>query len=126
MSYVRVYASPDGESHCEDVVVAMVPTEVFPGLPLLSVAAPIPLAALVLVRFPDEARHAGWRCPPRRQFVVFGADVEVEVSDGTVRHIPAGSPLLFEDTSGKGHATRILAAGETLALFLPLPDDHAG
>src|SRR5579871_2062854 len=30
MSYVRVYASPDGESHFEDVVVAMVPTEVFP------------------------------------------------------------------------------------------------
>ncbi len=119
MTYVRVYAGPDGESHLEDVTVDMEPTAVFPGLPLLGVAAPIPVTALILVGFPAEARDAGWRCPPRRQFVVFGAAVEVTVSDGAMRQIPAGSPVLFEDTAGKGHATRVLADGDTLALFLP-------
>jgi hypothetical protein len=122
MTYVRVFAGTDGESHMEDVAVAMVPTEVFPGLPLLAVAPPIPTTALILVRFPEEARAAGWRRPPRRQVVVFGADIEVEVSDGAVRRISAGSPVLFEDTTGKGHATRVLGEGETLALFLPLAD----
>jgi quercetin dioxygenase-like cupin family protein len=119
---VRVYAGWDGESHMEDVAVAMMPTEVFPGLPLLSVAPPIPTTSLILVSFPPEARVAGWRHPPRRQVVIFGADIEVEVSDGSVRRISAGSPVLFEDTTGKGHATRVLAEGETLALFLPLAD----
>jgi len=122
MTYLRVYAGPDGESHMEDVVVAMEPTEVFPGLPLLAVAPPIPTTSLILVRFPMEVRAAGWRHPPRRQVVVFGADIEVEVSDGTIRRISAGSPVLFEDTTGKGHATRVLTEGETLVLFLPLAD----
>jgi hypothetical protein len=122
MTYIRVYAGEDGESHVEDVAVDMPATEVFPGLPLLGVAGPIPLTSLVFVRFPPEARHAGWRRPPRRQFVVFGVDVEVEVSDGTVRHVRAGSPVLFEDMHGKGHNTRILGDGHTLALFLPLPE----
>jgi hypothetical protein len=122
MTYVRVYAGPDGESHLEEVAAAMAPTEVFPGLPLLFVAPPIPTTSLIMVRFPAEAREAGWRHPPRRQFVIFGADIEIEVSDGAVRRIGAGSPVLFEDTTGKGHATRILAQGETLALFLPLAD----
>jgi hypothetical protein len=106
----------------EEVDTAMAPTEVFPGLPLLFVAPPIPTTSLILVRFPAEAREAGWRHPPRRQFVVFGADIEIEVSDGAVRRISAGSPVLFEDMTGKGHATRIMAEGETLALFLPLAD----
>jgi hypothetical protein len=122
MTYVRVYAGQDGESHMEEVTVPMKSTEVFPGLPLLDVAAPIPTTSLILVRFPAEAKEAGWRRPPCRQFVVFGAEIEVEVSDGAVRRITAGSPVLFEDTTGNGHATRILAEGETLALFLPLPD----
>lgn len=122
MTYLRVYAGPDGASHLEDVAVDMVPTAVFPGLPLLAVAAPIPLTALLLVSFPPEAHDAGWRCPPRRQFVVFGAAIEVRVSDGAVRQVPAGSPVLFEDTTGQGHATRVLADGDTLALFLPVAD----
>lgn len=122
MTYVRVYTGPDGESHIEDVGVDMAPTAVFPGLPLLAVAAPIPLTSLIFVGFPAEARDAGWRHPPRRQFVIFAAEIEVTVSDGTVRRIAAGSPVLFEDTTGKGHATRILAKGETLVLFLPMAD----
>lgn len=122
MTYVRVYAGPDGESHLEDVAVETTPTAVFPGFPLLAVAAPLPLTAMIMVSYPPEARDAGWRHPPRRQFVVFGADIEVRVSDGAIRQIPAGSPVLFEDTTGKGHATRVLAEGDTLALFLPLAD----
>jgi hypothetical protein len=122
MIYARVYAGPDGESHFEDVALDTTPTEVFPGLPLLAVAAPIAATSVIFVGVPVEALDAGWRRPPRRQFVIFGADIEVEVSDGELRHFPAGSPVLFEDTTGKGHATRILAEGETLALFLPLAE----
>ncbi|HZS89396.1 MAG TPA: hypothetical protein VFE42_18130 [Chloroflexota bacterium] len=121
-TYTLVYAGPDGESHFGDVAIDTVPTEVFPGLPRLDVASPIATTSLTFVGFPMESLVAGWRRPPRRQFVIFGADAEVEVSDGEVRRIRAGNPVLFEDTTGKGHATRLLAEGETLAVFLPLPD----
>jgi hypothetical protein len=120
MRYVRVYAGQDGETHFEDVEVAFVATEVFPGLPLLDVAPPIAISSLVFVGFPAEARGMGWRRAPRRQFVIFGADVEVEVSDGEIRRIAASRPILFEDTTGKGHDTRLLGEGATPALFLPL------
>jgi hypothetical protein len=121
MEYVRVYAGPDGESHFEDVAVETAPVEVFRGLPRLDVAAPMAVREAVFVGYPVAAR-AGWRRAPRRQLVIFGADVEVRVSDGAVRRIGAGSPVLFEDTSGKGHDTRILAEGETLVIFLPLAE----
>jgi hypothetical protein len=121
-TYVRVYAGPDGESHFGEVTIDTVTTEVFPGLTRMDVAAPIPTASLIIIRVPREALAAGWRRPPRRQFVTFAAEAEVEVSDGEVRRIPAGIPVLFEDTTGKGHATRLLAEGETVALFLPLVD----
>ena len=39
MTYVRIYAGPDGESHVQDVAVDMQVMEVFPGLPPLGVAA---------------------------------------------------------------------------------------
>lgn len=119
LTYVRVYAGPDGESHIEDVSVNTASTEVFPGLPLLAVAAPTSLTSLIFVGVPLEAHDTGWHHPPRRQFVIFGAQIEVAVSDGAVRRIAAGSPVLFADTTGKGHATRILAAGETHARSCP-------
>ncbi len=116
MTYLRIYAGPDGVSHFEDVAVATTPTTVFPALPPLGVSAPLEATSLIFVVYPAGA--AGWRCPPRRQFVIFCGDVEIEAGDGEVRRVPAGSPLLFEDTRGRGHDTRMLGAGETAAVFI--------
>jgi hypothetical protein len=33
-------------------------------------------------------------------------EVEFETSDGDIRRLPAGSVVLVEDTTGKGHITR--------------------
>jgi hypothetical protein len=33
-------------------------------------------------------------------------EVEFETSDGNVRRLPAGSVVLAEDTTGKGHISR--------------------
>jgi hypothetical protein len=39
--------------------------------------------------------------------LAYSAEAEVKASDGEVRTFSAGSVLLFEDTSGKGHDTNI-------------------
>ena len=58
---------------------------------------------------------------PRRQlFATLAGDYEVTASDGTIRRFSAGSLLLLEDTTGKGHSTRIL--GETIVLAVALAD----
>jgi hypothetical protein len=36
-------------------------------------------------------------------------EYEITASDGTTRRFVPGSLLLLEDTSGQGHATRIIA-----------------
>jgi hypothetical protein len=45
---------------------------------------------------------------------------EVQASDGEVRRIGAGTVLLMEDTTGKGHTTRSVGEEDHLALLIPL------
>ena len=120
MNYLRIYTGSDGQTHFEDVKVSTVQREIFAGMHPYDVAQPLPVSSLILLRYPEQAVCApGWHTAPRRQFVIFDKDVEIEVSDGEQRHINAGTPILVEDTTGKGHQTRFLAEGDVLILFLP-------
>jgi len=121
MNYLRVYTGPDGQTHFEDVEVPTVQRELWGGIPPFDVAQPIPVSSVILLRYPEQAtREPGWHIAPRRQFVIFNKDVEMEVSDGQRRHVSAGNPVLVEDMTGKGHNTRALVEGDALILFLPL------
>ena len=120
MNYLRIYTRPDGQTHFEDVEVPTVLREVFAGIHPLDVAQPIPVSSVIFLRYPEQAtREPGWHNAPRRQFAIADKDMEFEVSDGQRRHISAGTLVLVEDTTGKGHDTRALAEGDVLILFLP-------
>ena len=54
----------------------------------------------------------------RRECAMRG-EYEVTASDGTTRHFSPGSLLLLEDTTGQGHATRILADALVFTVALP-------
>jgi hypothetical protein len=116
MSYVRLFAGPDGESHFEDVAVALTAR---PGGAALS--APIP-AREVIFRGVDAGQDpAAPHVAPARQFVVhLEGEVEVQASDGEVRRFGPGSVVLVEDTTGRGHTTRPVTRGVRRTLFLPL------
>jgi oxalate decarboxylase/phosphoglucose isomerase-like protein (cupin superfamily) len=63
-----------------------------------------------------------WPPTPRRQiFFWLAGEVEITVSDGEVRRFPAGTVLLVEDTTGRGHYSRTVAA-DTLAALVQFPD----
>ncbi len=120
MNYLRIYTGSDGQTHFEDVEVSTVQREVFAGMHPYDVAQTLAVSSLILLRYPEQAvRAPGWHTAPRRQFVIFDQDVEIEVSDGQQRHVHAGTPFLVEDTTGQGHQTRFLAAGDVLIVFLP-------
>ncbi len=114
MKYLRIYAGPDGESHFEDVEV--------PSHPVGDAIQSEPITATgVIFRQAPHADFIDWHNAPRRQFVVhLRGDTEVQASDGEIRRIPAGSVVLAEDVTGKGHTTRGLT-GDRLTLFIPLP-----
>jgi hypothetical protein len=122
MSYIRIYADQHGDSHFEDVEVAMSLTDFAPPAPKLSVSTMMPCTHVAFLGFP-----AGWDGPlhpaPRRQFVfVLTGEAEVGVSDGEMRRMAPGSVVLLEDTWGKGHTTRVVGTGSALAAVVQLPD----
>jgi quercetin dioxygenase-like cupin family protein len=51
-----------------------------------------------------------WHRAPRRQYVIsLAGGISITASDGETRHIGAGEVVLVEDTTGKGHITKIRA-----------------
>ena len=107
--YVRVYADADGESHFDDVEVGLSPTNYAPPASPLDVSATIDVQRFVFVGG-GPGWEGDWHPSPRRQFVfMLKGVVEVRVSDGEVRNLGPGSVVLLEDTSGRGHFSRVVS-----------------
>ena len=123
--YIRLYADERGESHFEDLEMALVPVDFAPPAAPLNIAQFRPTAQSLWVGAP-----AGWagetpHPAPRRQiFCILQGECEVTASDGGVRRLSAGSVLLLEDTWGKGHATRITSQEDVLIFAVVLADSQ--
>lgn len=109
ITYVRLFADPDGNSHLEeDLTLALVPTNFAPPAPAIEVSRIEAATAHAFLRVP--AGYLGdWHPSPKRQWIFFiSGSMEFEVSDGTrYRGVP-GSVVLLEDTSGRGHRSRVI------------------
>ena len=121
MKYTRIYCDVDGESHFEDVYVEVAPVDFAPPASPLNLAAPLEAERAILCEFPAEW-FGDWHPAPRRQFIFqMSGELEVQVSDGEIRRFSAGSLGLLEDTSGKGHLTRVVGNSGVDAVFVQLP-----
>jgi quercetin dioxygenase-like cupin family protein len=70
---------------------------------------------------------AGWSsdwhpATARNIFFVLSGEWEVSASDGEARRFGAGSVLLVEDTTGKGHSSRVVSEIDSLAAMVELDD----
>ena len=114
-TYQRIYAGPDDESHFEEVAV-----ELMPVAGAAARSALIPATGLVFRRTPP-GHHLDWHTAPRQQFVItLAGEVEIVASDGVVRRFGPGAIVLADDTTGRGHVSRAVGAGERLSVFVPL------
>ena len=101
MQITRLYTGNDGESHFEEVEVALHDAGDIGALSKLQGATGI------LFRETAGDYDFDFHTAPRRQYVInLDAAVEVEVGDGTTRRLEAGDILLAEDTTGRGHISR--------------------
>jgi hypothetical protein len=116
MQYFRIYTGADGLSHFEDVDAEASG----PGVP--ETAGGIPVADLVF-RTSPPGRTMDYHNAPRRQFVItLRGEAEIVASDGETRRVGPGSIMLAEDTTGKGHITRVVGTAERQYVFVTLPD----
>jgi len=119
-SYARLYSDDAGESHFEDVAIDLVSTDYAPPAPPLELSVPTSAA-----QFGFMKAEAGWSSdwhpsPGRNMFIVLSGEWEVTASDGETRRFGIGGILLVEDTSGKGHKSRVVSDVESLAVMVQL------
>ncbi len=122
MKYARIYADEAGESHFEDVEVELAPIDYAPPAPPLNLSAPQPAETCVFMSVPP-GWDGDWHPTPRRQIVFYLAgEVEVEASDGEARRFGPCGVTFGEDTTGKGHRSRVVGQGDALLAVVQLAD----
>jgi len=121
MKCLRIYASPDGESHFDEVDIPTSKKPIFPDAAPFELSAHYPASRIRFTRIPAGMRQVSWHTVPERVLTVrLDGSVEYETSDGEVRHVPAGGFVLVEDTHGKGHLSRHSQETQTV-LWISLP-----
>lgn len=118
MRITRVYADPYGESHFQDVQIALQDAGEIGRL-----SDEIPARAVIFRENAPDYDY-DWHHAPQRQFIVLlDGEIELEVSDGERRRFGGGDVLLVDDTFGKGHRTRTVDGKPRRSIFIAVPDD---
>lgn len=113
----RLYTGPDGQTHAEDIEAK------FAGGPV-EIAKMETVTGAELHRTPP-GRVADWHVGPRRQYVItLSGRGELEVAGGKKIPVGPGHIELIEDTTGKGHITRVTGSEDRVAIFLTLAEQR--
>lgn len=115
LSFPQLFSDSSGESHFASVSLELVTRNFAP-----------PAESFDVSDFADATRYGFLRAPsgwvgdlhpsPMRMWAfILSGEVEFEASDGEQRRVAAGSAILLEDTTGKGHQSRVI--GDVPALL---------
>ena len=117
-----IYADADGESHFEDVELSFAQEDFVPPAPPVLITSFEPASSYAFEQVPP-GWHGDWHPAPARVLAIYlsGHGV-IEASDGEVRPIVPGTILLAEDTTGKGHITRVTGSDDVFVVIVTLPD----
>lgn len=115
MRVLRVYTGDDGESHFEDLEIALSSRGDVGKL------SELVRATAIIFRETDARYSLDFHNAPRRQYVInLSGAVELEVGDGAKRVLGPGEILLAEDTTGRGHRSRAVGAEVRRSIFVTL------
>jgi hypothetical protein len=115
MKIHRLWVDAQGESHFEDVEIALTESTRAGRL-----SARLPATGLIFREVPPDY-DLDWHPAPRRQYIInLDAGVEITASDGERRRIGAGEVLLVEDTWGKGHLSKAVDGRFRHCIFVTL------
>ncbi len=115
LAYTRVALDENGHSDFDEGEDHFELKDFAPPAGPLGVAAMRSAESLVFTTA-DADWVGDWHPSPRKQFVfMLAGAIEIQVEDGERRRFVEGDIILLEDTSGRGHDTRVVS--ETPALF---------
>jgi quercetin dioxygenase-like cupin family protein len=112
----RLYTGPDGQTHAEEVEAKFTKGDTNDVFKMVGTSG------AELHRAP-AGRVSDWHTAPRRQYVItLSGRGELEVSGGKKIPVEPGHIELVEDTTGKGHITRVIGTEDRVTLQLPVSD----
>lgn len=120
-AYVRLFADAEGNSQVEqELALQLEPTNFVPPAPAIHVSQLQPAAAYAFLSVP--AGYVGdWHPSPKRQWVFFlSGQMEFEVSGGARYLGVPGSKVLLEDTTRRGHRSRVIDAAAAVMAAVQL------
>jgi hypothetical protein len=118
MRILNVYADASGETHFREIEV-----ECTDEKPWGNVSKRLSTSGMFFVEaIGTTAKSLAQPHPaPCRQYIInLGGEIEVTTSDGESRVIGAGEVLLVEDTTGKGHITKLVGGKPHRGIFVPI------
>jgi hypothetical protein len=123
MRFTILTEDDDGESHYVDADLELFARAFVPPAPPMYVSEPVAAAHGVFFEIP-----AGWfgdwhPAPCRQYYVQTTGELEVQVSDGEIRHFLPGDVVLVEDVRGTGHTTRVVSDDAVRGVYVQLPDE---
>ena len=121
VSFLRIYADEAGESHFADFDVAFEEADFVPPAPPV-LMSPAQAATEYSLEQVHPGWHGDWHPVPQRLLAVYlSGSGEITASDGESRDLLPGTVLLAEDTSGRGHVTRVTGSEVMHVLIVMLP-----
>jgi len=115
VTITRLFTGPDGQTHSDE-------TEAdFSGQGGLFKLMPVNGAEIR--RASPGGGPATWHTGPQRQYVItLKGHGELEIADGKKIAVGPGDIELIEDTTGRGHITRVTGTDDRIILLLQLVD----
>ena len=115
----RIFADGNGESHFGTTSIELAADDFAPPAPPLEVSE-IVKAQYGFLRAPS-GWYGDWHPTPRYQVMcLLSGSLQVGVSDGETRRFEPGSIVVLEDTTGRGHATRVVSSDPAILVFAQL------
>jgi mannose-6-phosphate isomerase-like protein (cupin superfamily) len=121
MQYTRLYADSTGESCFEDLTLDFQLVQYAPPTPSIYVSPFAPATQYGILVLPPSWDGGLHPTPNRQVFFVLSGSVEVELSGGEKRRFSVGQMVIGEDTTGKGHYTRVVGGEEVVLATVHLP-----
>jgi hypothetical protein len=120
MKYTIIYSDEEGESHFNEEEIELESIEYAPPAPPLLMSKIMPAKQYAFSKF-NSGWYGDWHPTPLRQiYFILSGTLERTVSDGERRLFGPGSIVLLEDTTGKGHRTKVIGPDDVTAVLVQL------
>lgn len=108
IGYLRIYSDKEGCSHFEKKYVELKTKNYAPPAPPLNTSKLEPANNSIFLELP-VGWYGDWHPTPVRQWLILmTGECEFEAGDGERAICKVGDVVLLDDTTGKGHQTKVI------------------